>query len=51
MTFDLKNTVVSNNDVSVRETKEKSDNLAWWLKIVISPAFLDDTMFWDERSG
>ena len=38
-------TMVNSNDVSVKETKEKSDNLAWWQKIV--PAFLEDIMFWN----
>ena len=43
--------LVNINDVSVRETKEKSDNPALWKKIVLYSAFLENILFWDERSG
>ena len=43
--------VVNIHDVSVRETKEKSDNQALWQKIVPGPALLEDILFWDKTSG
>ena len=44
-------TVVTNNDVLVRETKEKSDNPALWQNIVFTQAILEDILFCDKKSG
>ena len=38
-------------DVSVRETKEKSDNPALLHKTISNPALLGEILFWDKRFG
>ena len=43
-------TVVTINDVSVKDTNKKSDILALRQKIVFNPALLEDILFWDLRS-
>ena len=46
----LKITVVNITNFSVKETKEKSDNLAFWQKIILNPALMEGILFRDKRS-